>query len=291
VRYPGGKAKLINEIGGFITAYYRLTGPRPYCEPFFGGGSVGLHLMSCLTLPGAQLNDLDPGIAAIWQTIAGSPAELCDAISRFEPTADAFYDLRTRILTGTITESVQLALAKLAIHQMSFSGLGTMAGGPMGGRAQGSDDAVGSRWNAESLCGEVRRAHRLMAASGAVVTNLDFEEVLTASREAFLYLDPPYYVKGSELYQHAFTEADHLRLADGLRRSTNPWILSYDDTPEVRELYAFAQVLEMTDLRYTINTSRTKGELLILSPNVPNLFDRVAAKRKYACAGRDIFEE
>ena len=85
MRYPGGKAKLINEIGGFIAAYYRLNGLRPYREPFFGGGSVGLHLMSFLTLPGAQLNDLDPGIAAIWQAIAGCPGELCDAINRFVP--------------------------------------------------------------------------------------------------------------------------------------------------------------------------------------------------------------
>ena len=50
-----------------------------------------------------------------------------------------------------------------------------------------------------------------------------------------------------------------------LRISENKyWIsayVSYDDCPEIRELYSYAQILEMSNVNYTINTSRTKGEL------------------------------
>jgi DNA adenine methylase len=291
MRYPGAKGKLIHEIGGFIFAYYRLNAEIPYREPFFGSGALGLHIMKWRVLSSAWVNDADPGIAAIWQTILDQPEQLCDAILGFTPSTDAFYSIKSRLLAGMIADPVQLALSKLAIHQISFSGLGVMAGGPLGGRTQRVEGAIASRWNAERLCGEVRRAQRVMQQSNAVVTSLDFQAVIDGPGRAFLYLDPPYYQKGPELYQHAFTESDHLRLADCLRRTTNPWLLSYDDTPGIREMYESCEMVELTDLNYSINTARRMGELLILSPGLPNLFDQVSDKRHCASMGRDIFDE
>ena len=226
MRYPGGKGKLLHEIGGFIAAYYLLNGDIPYREPCFGSGVVGLHVMSFRRLSSAWLNDADPGIAAIWQTILHQPEQLCDAILGFTPSTDAFYEFKAGLLAGAIVDRVQLALAKLAIHQISFSGLGVMAGGPLGGRTQRVEGAIASRWNAERLCGEVRRAHEDMLKSNAMVTNLDFQAVIDEPGQAFLYCDPPYYQKGPELYPHAFSESDHLRLADCLRRTANPWLLA-----------------------------------------------------------------
>lgn len=259
MRYPGGKGKLLNEIGGFIAAYYRLNGDSPYREPFFGSGVVGLHIMAFRHLSSAWINDADPGIAALWKTVLHRPDELCDAIHGFTPSTGAFYDIKGKLLAGAIADPVELALSKLAIHQISFSGLGTKAGGPLGGRSQKFEGAISSRWNPETLCREIRRAHELMCKSSAIVTNLDFAAVIDAPGRAFLYLDPPYCEKGPELYQHAFTESDHLRLADCLQRTPNPWLLSYDDTPEIREMYAYAEIVELTDLPYSINTARTKG--------------------------------
>ena len=156
-------------------------------------------------------------------------------------------------------------------------------------REQVSVHAVDSRWNATALIGEVRRAHRIMVRSHAVVTNQDFEDVIDCPGDAFLYLDPPYYVKGGELYQHAFQHEDHLRLAACLERSTNPWLLSYDDAPEIRELYKFAEIRSVS-LNYTISGAREKSELLICPRSLAHLFDSAAEKNKEQ-SGTDIFED
>jgi len=98
------------------------------------------------------------------------------------------------------------------------------------------------------------------------------EEIQDTDRRSLLYLDPPYYVKGNDLYQHGFTVDDHQRLANALRHTEHAWVLSYDDCCEVRQLYNWANV-ESLQVNYSITAtkdkdtgervSRTKGELLI----------------------------
>jgi DNA adenine methylase len=271
-RYPGGKAKLCKEIGGFINSYYNGVALLPYREPFFGGGSVGLHLMTYRSLPGAWLNDYDAGIAAIWDTVANHPDSLCAAIRCFEPSVDAFYELKEQLVAGTITDKVVLAASKIAIHQISFSGLGTKSGGPLGGKDQGSDYGIDCRWNPDTLCNKIKKINRMLVQSKTKVTNLDFAEVIDAKGKAFVYLDPPYYVKGGELYQHAFQHEDHLRLAACLERTKNPWLLSYDDAPEIREMFKFAAFKEVV-LSYTISGAREKTELLIYPHKLAHLFE------------------
>ena len=90
--------------------------------------------------------------------------------------------------------------------------------------------------------------------------------------DSLLYLDPPYYIKGNDLYQHGFTVKDHERLASALKNTKHAWVLSYDDCDEIRELYQWACVQPL-DVNYSITAtkdkktgerlSRTKAELLI----------------------------
>jgi DNA adenine methylase len=53
-----------------------------------------------------------------------------------------------------------------------------------------------------------------------------------------LYLDPPYFVKGSRrLYSNFFVDADHAKLAALVASLDLPWLVSYDDAPAIRRLY------------------------------------------------------
>ena len=97
-------------------------------------------------------------------------------------------------------------------------------------------------------------------------TNLDFAELITdTSEKALIYLDPPYYVKGNQLYQHGFSDDDHFRLADLLKSTAHRWILSYDDCPEVRALYHWAEVRTVS-VNYSIAGAQRERELLICPP-------------------------
>lgn len=75
------------------------------------------------------------------------------------------------------------------------------------------------------------------------ITCVDYSEVLSFNGEnVFCYCDPPYYFqtstnKGSQLYQHCFSEQDHVRLRDCIKDCKHKVLLSYDDCGFIRELY------------------------------------------------------
>ena len=49
-----------------------------------------------------------------------------------------------------------------------------------------------------------------------------------------IYLDPPYYEHGAELYLNSYTHNDHAELASFLlNRTTIKWVLSYDNVKEI----------------------------------------------------------
>jgi DNA adenine methylase len=264
IRYPGGKTKsraiftaLINEFPG-----------REYREPFFGGGSVGLDVILQSNRPSHWVNDFDPGIAALWQAAAHHAEELKTAIMEFEPTVDAFDRLKAYSLSGPAMptdakEIVRMGRDKLALHRLSFGGLGAMAGGPLGGRLQ-IKGGIDSRWDPKTLCRKINDIGAHL--SHVRITSVDFAKLIVdESQPAIIYLDPPYYVQGKGLYQHAFDDAEHRRLRDLLKLTSHQWILSCDDCAEIRDLYAFAEIRRV-ELPYSMARRGKRPELIIGKP-------------------------
>ncbi len=279
-RYPGGKTKLLTPIIGRLRANGEAA---EYREPFFGGGSVGLKLFEGppRSLRSVWLNDKDPGIACLWSSALNYPTLLKDRLLCFVPSVEAFHAYRTELLhiTAVPRDShavIDLAFKKLAVHQMSYSGLGTKAGGPIGGATQSSAYDVGCRWSPSYICRKIDRIHGMFAKNRidvrhGVCTNLDFGEVIQDDAgPALIYLDPPYFEKGNDLYQCGFTLADHERLCFLLRKSPHAWLLSYDDCPEIRDLYGWAH-LESVDVNYSITATKDKDGNR-LSRKKPELF-------------------
>ena len=99
-----------------------------------------------------------------------------------------------------------------------------------------------------------------------IIENVDFERLIkTYDREsALFYCDPPYY-EAEKYYPDRFQPEDHVRLRDTLSRIKGKFILSYNDCPEIRELYAGYDLLEVDrqdNLVMKINPRRYK-ELII----------------------------
>ncbi len=262
-RYPGGKKKILDKLLKCLG-----TMPIPYREPYFGGGSVGLAVLAYKQAQGgAWINDFDPGIAAVWETIRDRPAELQSLVGAFTPNVDDFKQYRSNLLANLDQSPVDRAFQKIAVHQMSFSGLGARAGSPIGGNNQpaGIKYDIACRWNAQNLIDRIGVIHRLL--QGVRITHLDFEQVLQEPGKSFVYLDPPYMKVGADLYQYSHNLADHHRLARILKGSEHTWLLSYDDHHEVRALYDGCPIFEVP-LTYTINGAARKHELLICSPDI-----------------------
>jgi DNA adenine methylase len=294
-RYPGGKSKFRDEILTAIAA--TSNDAMEYREPFFGGGSVGLmvledndhtkqvsqdpfDLLFSFDTPtkgknakektfgyrSFWINDKDVGIFSLWNAVINNPEELKELVNSFKPSIQAFDDYKQFFLDNptptTISEIVECGFRKLAIHQISYSGLGVKSGGPLGGRNQDANTKypIDCRWSPSNICKKIDLIHKQFISVDARVTNSDFAAMITdTSRPAFIYLDPPYYMKGGDLYQHAFTEDDHRRMADLLRVCPHPWVLSYDDCPEIRDLYSWARI-EAFDAKYTIQQTKVETD-------------------------------
>ena len=281
VRYPGGKSKVCDQIAMRL-AEQAGHACLEYREPFFGGGSIGLKALSDnRDITKLWINDKDIGIACLWTSVIKYHDDFKERVCRFRPSVEAFYELREELTTVSKMPAerdriVDLGFKKLAVHQTSYSGLGTKSGGPLGGAEQKSRYKIGCRWSPDYVCKKLDRLHDLFATAevrGNCCTNLDFADVIEDTHcRGLLYLDPPYYIKGNDLYQHGFTDEDHERLANALRDTEHAWVLSYDDCHEVRQLYRWATI-EPLDVNYSITAikdkdtgnrlSRTKTELLI----------------------------
>ena len=74
--------------------------------------------------------------------------------------------------------------------------------------------------------------------ANTVIENQDFEMLIKHydRPDAFFYCDPPYFTS-EYVYECEFTWNDHVRLHDTLAQTKGKWMVSYNDCPEIRELY------------------------------------------------------
>src|SRR5699024_10910662 len=91
---------------------------------------------------------------------------------------------------------------------------------------------------------------------------------------SIIYLDPPYYEQGENLYLNFYEHEDHENLAELLieNRDQN-WFLTYDNQPEILAMYEGLRIAEYST-RYTLQDKKDAKEVLIFSDSldVPSKF-------------------
>lgn len=269
LRYPGGKRRLVP----YIAAALRANDLQPdlFVEPFAGGASVALELAATGAVRQIALADLDPWIASFWQTVF----EDCDWLCR--RVESITIDLATwdRLKRTRAKSRRWQALACLFLNRTSFNGALHARAGPIGGRAQAGDYGLACRFPRERLVKRLRACEQL-AVDGKVAwvrrgTALEVirDARLQAKRESwqmFAYLDPPFWAKSSCLYRCSFAELAHEELAEALLWLREPWLLSYDVSPEIEKLYARHDVRRANvELLYTATQRAAYEELVITS--------------------------
>jgi DNA adenine methylase len=247
-RYPGGKSKLLNVILTLLDYDKNL-----YVEPFVGSGAVFLNLLVNKKFQEYYINDANLGIYAIWYSVKNYPNELCELINDFLPTVESFFEFKDQLnMDAYPPDIVYLAFMKIAIHQMSFSGLGEKAGSPIGGINQGSNYKIDCRWNPKRIVNKIKTIAPLM--ESVTVSNKNYLDVMDRTA-AMYYIDPPYYGKGNKLYSHGFSSDDHHELAAALKTANFSWVLSYDNCQAVLDLYSdFANIKTVDGIHYSINS-------------------------------------
>jgi DNA adenine methylase len=233
LRYPGGKARLAPFIAAILD---RNSISQPlFVEPFCGSAAVSIALLEAGLVSEIALNDADPLVASLWQCVFSNDAEwLSDRVAQVPLTLDE-WGRQKKLTPKTVREA---ALKCLYLNRTSFSGILTNAAGPIGGRKQ-TTWTVGCRFNREKLAIRILELNQL-SCFVRLVANESWRKFSSRCRRlksTVIYFDPPFYHKASQLYRYVFTHADHRSLRKYVEKTSTPWILSYDDSRDVRALY------------------------------------------------------
>jgi DNA adenine methylase len=265
LRYPGGKTSLFG-ITEQILQSNQLS-RATYAEPFAGGGGLALSLLYEGVVRRIVLNDIDSGIYSFWDGVLNHTEAFISLIERTPITMEEWHRERQIYLNAGNTNSLELGFATFFLNRTNRSGV--IKGGVIGGQAQDGPYLLDCRFSKEALVNKVRRIARYR--SSITIENADGEDFLKgmSSRADRLvhFIDPPYYRKAFDLYTNFYTPEDHKSLALTIAQLEQPWLLTYDFTPEIRALYPeFAQYA--FDLNYSVAKKRVGTELLVTSDGI-----------------------
>lgn len=272
LRYPGGKSALSDFLSGTIQSLGLET--PTYVEPYAGGAGAAIALLDRGIVSDIVINDFDPAIFAFWDAVVNHNEEFLDLFDSIEVTLDEWKRQKEIYRSGSANDTLTLGFATYFLNRTNRSGV--LNAGVIGGQKQDGTYTVSARFNKSALRPRLKWLGNV--AENIAVTQRDGLNCIADhlhQDNSLIYADPPYFEKGSYLYLNAFEQQDHEDLAQLLNsRPDAHWILSYDNVPEIRDLYMerFQQTFQ---LNYSAHRTGKTSELLVASVPVVNaLYER-----------------
>lgn len=264
LRYPGGKSSLSAFLGQAIAT--AKIEEATYVEPFAGGAGAAITLLLQEHVAHVVINDLDPAVYSFWRAVVEDGPRFVDRVRDVPLTLDEWRAQKQVYAAGRAAGvySFELGFSFFYLNRTNRSGV--LNAGVIGGQAQSGRYKIDARFNRERLSSRIESIYELR--DKILISSRDGRAVIeeyAARPEAFLYVDPPYVQMGGSLYLSSFTEADHTFLAMCLNRnSAANWVLTYDDTQLIRDLYQ-DRYQETFSLIYSARNMGVASELMVVS--------------------------
>ena len=249
--YLGGKRNLAKRLVAMIDQIDHTT----YAEPFVGMGGVFLRR---IRQPKAEvINDINKELATFYRILQRHYVPFMDMM-KFQITTRAEFDRLVRTDPTTLTD-LERAARFLYLQRTAF-------GGKVSGRNFGVSVERGGRFDITKLGPMLDDLHTRL--SGVVIECLSYGDFIKRydRPETLFYLDPPYYGGENDYGKNIFERADFEKLSEHLRGLSGRFILSLNDTPEVRQIFdGFS--MDTAEVNYSIakqsESRRAYGELII----------------------------
>ncbi len=262
LRYPGGKSRAIDLISSISPQFDEFR------EPFLGGGSIYVYFKQKYPLKRYWINDLYYPLFKFWEMtqkdIDGLIEQVWEWKNEFKIGKELYRYLSDNLETY---DDIKRAGAFFIFNRITFSGT-TESGGY-------SEGAFKGRFTDSSIA-RLRSLGKIV--NNTRITNLDYEELVNSPGEnVFIFLDPPYHsATKSALYGkngNLHKGFDHRRFAEIMKSCKHKWLITYDDSPYIKELFSFAYIKSWNltyGMRNQTPVSNQKGEELFIS-NYPIL--------------------
>ncbi|WP_414571335.1 DNA adenine methylase [Nostoc sp. CCY 9925] len=250
LRYPGGKSKAINQIVEYLPDNF-----SEFREPFVGGGSVFIYLKQKFPDLKIWINDLNRELFLFWKFAQFDIAQLVKEIRKIKVKyrdGKLLFAELTSVDVNKLSD-FERAVRFFVLNRITFSG--TVESGGF------SQEAFHKRFTDSSI----ERLEKLenILAKNVEITNLDYSHLLSqAGEKVFLFLDPPYFnATKSKLYGKdgdLHTSFQHQRFAELLQQCDHRWLITYDNSPQIRENFQWANISEW-ELQYGMNNYKQNG--------------------------------
>jgi len=267
LRYPGGKNKLAKFIA-MVCFENDINGH--YIEPYAGGAAVALHLLINGKVSKITINDKDRSIYAFWYSILNHTTKFCNLIKKTDITIENWKKFKDIQKNKDNVDLFTLGFSTFFLNRTNVSGI--IDGGIIGGLEQEGDYKIDCRFNKESL---IKRIKKISSCKDEIeLRNLDAVDLIklinkeSASQNKIFYFDPPYYLKGESLYLNCYKPDDHKQVSKEIKKIKNArWIVSYDNTPEIKKLYNKFQKIEYSFF-HTAREAKIGKEILFFCDNI-----------------------
>ncbi len=288
LRYPGSKTWLVGYFKKFLE--FNSLEPEIVAEPYAGSGAVAISLLKRGEIEGVFLNEKDPLIVAFWKSVLYHPDELIERIETTEISLVTWKNFRKYLAVDAQRKysTVDLGFALFFFNRTNFSGI--VSGGPLGGQRQQSEYSIACRFKRSYLVEKVRK----MGDLGSKIKIFQSDGIRfmrkmkkdTPTREVVYYVDPPYFKSGRDLYRKWFAEEDHIKLSEFLKSFEYPWLLSYDDSEFIKQLYEESRSQPIYADYQAWKYKRNVKELLFSNYVIPPMIPSTG--EVYECTSSDI---
>jgi len=273
LRYPGGKSRAVDLISTLVPDF------EEFREPFLGGGSIFIYLKQKFPNRKFWVNDLYLELFKFWEMSQRNVDAVIEKVYEWRNQFTEGKQLH-RFLTENIAgfNDLEKAAAFFIFNRITFSGT-TESGGY-------SEQAFQGRFT-ESSIQRLKQFGKVI--NETQITNLDFQKIIEADGEnVFIFLDPPYYsATKSALYGkngNLHKGFDHIRFAETMKNCRHNWLITYDDSEYIRNLFSFAFTIEWDltcGMRNVTATSDQTGKELFISNYLKKLPKQIAQESQF----------
>jgi len=248
--WQGGKRKLAKRLVARINEIEHDS----YVEPFVGMG--GVFLRRDRRPPCEVINDWSEDVSTLFRVIQHHFVAFTEMI-RFQITSRANFEKLVATDPSTLTD-LQRSARFLYIQKLAF-------GGTVIGRNFGTSPGLAPRFDVTKVVPMIEALHERLAS--VTIERLPWQKLIARwDRPGTLfYLDPPYHGSERDYGDGMFGRAEFAEMAAVLANIQGKFIMSINDHPEIRELFA-AFTIEEADVIYTVGgqaKAKTVRELII----------------------------
>ncbi|MCB0490482.1 MAG: DNA adenine methylase [Cyclobacteriaceae bacterium] len=245
-----------------------------YIELYAGGAAIAWSLLFEEYVRHVHINDLNKSVYAFWQSVLEKTDDLCRLVWDTRVSMRQWH--RQRLIQAHPDEYSQLELGFSTFFLNRTNRSGILNAGVIGGKKQRGEWKIDARYNKADLVGRIQK---LAAYRGRIhLYNLDAAQFIKSHlrhlpKKTLVYMDPPYYVKGRDLYEDHYCHEDHVEVAKLVStKIRQPWIVSYDAVKEIKRLYKGTKAIEYR-LSYSAQDRYAGSEIMYFakSLNLPKI--------------------